>query len=374
MAHAFGKRLRELRSQRQVLQATFAEKCRISAAYLSDIERGKRNPPADKVILEWATSLDPGSAEDIGQELVSLAARDRDRAEALTEDVVEEAGTIWESAGGSGETATPSGRGGEKSGTPFLDHFGVDLLELARQGRFDPAPGRSREIAQIAGVVSCRRRNSAVLTCDSGALISHVAQGLACAMAAGQVPEPLAGIRLLRPDGLQAGVKYRGQLEERVRALVDETVRLGDVLLYFHSLGDLVDLEKSLNGSILAPALEEGILRIITGAVRGDMDRCLKLNRRLVDCFRPVSVHPLDRDGILGGLYELRQQYGDHHGVAYADGALVAIVDASDHGDETGFWQRSLDLLDAVGAHVKLLPEKHEVTVEDVDEVATTSE
>lgn len=373
MAHAFGRRLRELRSEHQILQATFAEKCGISAAYLSDIERGKRNPPADKVILQWSASLDPGNAEDIGQELVALAARDRDRAEALTEDVVEEAGTIWESAAGSGGSATARGRSREKSETPFLDHFGVDLLELARQGRYDPAPGRSREFARIAGVLACRRRNSAVLTCDNGAQISHVAQGLACAMAMGQVPEPLAGMRLLRPDGLQAGVKYRGQLEERVRTLVDETMKLGTVLLYFHSLGDLVDLEKSLNGSILAPALEEGGLRAIAGAVRGDMDHCLRLNTRLVDCFRPVAIHPLDRDGILRGLYELRQPYGDHHGVAYADGALVAIVDASEHGDEAGFWQRSLDLLDETGARVKLLGEKHEVTVEDVDEVATAS-
>ena len=77
MNNAFGKQLRELRTVRKILQATFAEKCRISAAYLSDIERGRRNPPSDKVILEWAAHLDAGDAEEIGQGLIALAARDQ---------------------------------------------------------------------------------------------------------------------------------------------------------------------------------------------------------------------------------------------------------------------------------------------------------
>ncbi len=236
MAQAFGKRLRELRSERQILQAAFAEKCRISPAYLSDIERGRRNPPADKVILEWAASLDQGNAEDIGQELLGLAAGDRGRAEAVKETVVEEASNMWETPVGTEEGGKTGTGSTGKSQTRFLDHFGVDLLDLARQGSLDPAPGRSREFTEIASVLARRRRNSVVLASDSGAQIGQVVQGLACAMAMGQVPQSLAGTRLLRLDGVQAGVKYRGQLEERVRTLVDETVKIGNVLLYFHIL------------------------------------------------------------------------------------------------------------------------------------------
>lgn len=370
MVNAFGTRLRELRTARKILQATFAEKCQISAAYLSDIERGRRNPPSDKVILEWAAHLDAGDAEEIGQELIALAARDQGRAEAVTENVVEEAGTLWESvlpAGRGKSTRGREGGGGKKSRTPFLDHFQVDLLELARQSRLDPAPGRGREFRAIAGVLSRRRRNSALLTAESGADLYQVIQGLAQAMVLGQAPEPLVGKRLLRIDGLQAGVKYRGQLEERVKALVTETALIGDVLLYFHSLGDVVELEKSMNGSLLRPALEDGVVQIITGALPGELDHCRRLNPGLVDCFASVPINPLDRDSVLKGLYELRERYGAHHGVAYADAALVAIVDAAEEGEETGFWQRGLDLLDEVGAQVHLDGERDEVTVADVD-------
>jgi len=373
MAPFFGKRLRELRTQRQILQASFAQTCQISAAYLSDIERGRRNPPADRTILEWAGHLDPGNAEEIGQELVALAARDRDQAEAVTVDVVEPAGSIWRAAPERRDAEDEKPVRGKKSQTPFLDHFQWDLLEMARQGRLDPAPGRAREFDEIAAALACRRRNSAVLTGSSGAEIWQVVQGLGHAVAAGQSPENLIGKRLLRLDGLQAGVKYRGQLEERVRAVVTEAAVVGDVLLHFHSLGDVLDLEKSLNGSLLGPAQEEGTLQVITGALPGEMDHCRKLNPRLVECFRAVPVRALDRDGVLRGLYEVRERYGSHHGVTYSDAALVAIVDAAVEDEPEGFWQRSVDLLDEVGARVRLEGGGDEVTVEDVDRATSAA-
>jgi ATP-dependent Clp protease ATP-binding subunit ClpC len=365
MAQTFGQRVRELRSGRQLLQSAFAEKCGISPAYLSDIERGKRNPPTDKTLLEWSDILDPGNAEEIGAELVSLAARDRGRAEAVTEAVVESASTIWEDDGRRAHETTNKG-----TGTPFLDYFGVDLVEEARQGGIDPAPGRDREFGEIARVLACRRRNSVAITGPDGSPIGQLGRGLAQAIAAGRVPPLLAGLRILKITGLQAGVKYRGQLEERVKALVDETVKAGNVVLFFHSLADLVDLEKSTNGSMLGPALEEGVIRVVTGATSGELAYCTKANSRLVDCFRPVAAHPLDRDAVLRGLHEIRDLYVGHHHVDYADEALVAIVDAvagDCGGDETHLWQRSLDLLDAVGAQVALAGEGATVRLQDVD-------
>ena len=365
MAGAFGKRLRELRTERQILQSTFAEKCRISSAYLSDIERGKRNPPADRAILEWAGFLDPGNAEEIGRELIDLAARDQGRAEVVTETVAEAAGTIWETSKDRGE-GKPTEKA-RKSKTPFVDHFCVDLTALAGEGRLDPAPGRSWEFGEIAGVIARRRRNSAVLTCETGAEVYRVMQGLACEIAAGRAPEPLAKVRLLRLDGMIAGTKYRGQLEERVSTLIREMAETGNMLLYCHSLAELVDLEGTVKESHFRPALEEGKVQVITGATPEEMDYCRKANPGLFECFRPVPIRPLDRDGVLRGLYALRDRYGAHHGITYSEGALVAIVDVVEPGDEAGFWQRALDLLDEVGARLRLEGGTDVVTVEDVD-------
>ena len=174
---------------------------------------------------------------------------------------------------------------------------------------------------------------------------------------------------MITVDGLQAGAKYRGQLEKRVGALVQEAKTAGDVLLYFHSLADVVDLEKILNGSVLRPALEDGTLRILTG-VTAEIDYCRKLNPRLVDCFTPIQVLPLDRDSVLRGLFEIRERYGKHHGVSYSEESLVAIVDAAEEHASVSFWQQAVYKLDEVGARVRMEGGKQAVEVDDVDRLA----
>lgn len=341
-------------TQQQTLQSTFAERCRISSAYLFDIERGKRNPPNDTTILEWARLLDSGNAEEIGDQLVAAAARDRGQVETVAETV----------AVGEDEAT------GAHSGTPFLDHFQRDLIDEARRDKLDPAPDRRQVIDEIAVVTVCRHRNSAVLIGDSSSEIRGIVHALACAIASGTAPESLRGTRLITVDGLQAGVKYRGQLEERVGALVKEAKTVGDVLLYFHSLADVVDLEKSLNGSVLRLALEDGTLRVLTG-VTAEISYCRKLNPRLVDCFTPIHVLPLDRDSVLRGLFEIRERYGKHHGVSYSEESLVAIVDAVEEYASDSFWQQAVFKLDEVGARVRMEGEEQTVEVGDVDRFAS---
>lgn len=349
--NAFGKRLRELRTERKVRQGAFAGACQISPAYLSDIENGKRNPPADRVILEWAGILDPGRAEEVGKELIGLAARDRGQAEAITEAEVVEAQTIWRRGPERGEEKTP-----EKSRTPFLDHFCEDLTARARQGRLDPAPGRARELAEIACAIARRGRNSVALTSESSAEIHRLMRGLACDMAGGRAPVPLAGKRLLTldPGALLAGSKYRGQLEERLKQLLREVREAGDILLACHSLGDLVDLERKAIGSPFRLALQEGLVQVIAGALPGEIDYCRKADPALTECFVAVPVAPLSREEALRGLYEVRDRYAAHHGVTYSDEALTAILKAAEPGDPAWFWQRALDLLDDVGARLRL--------------------
>ena len=348
--NAFGKRLREFRTERKIRQGAFAESCGISSAYLSDIENGKRNPPADRVILEWAKTLDPGRAEEIGRELIDLAGRDRGRAEAITEAETVETGTIWETGRARGENRPDKGL------TPFLNHFCEDLTAQAREGRLDHAPGRARERTEIACAIARRSRNSVALTSESGAEIHRLVRGLACDMVEGRAPAPLAGKRLLTldPGALLAGSKYRGQLEERLKQLLREAQEAGDLLLACHSLGDLVDLEQKAIGSPFRLALQEGVVQVIAGALPGEIDYCRKADPSLTECFIAVAVAPLSREEVMRGLYEVRDRYATHHSVTYSDEALAAVLSAAEPGDPVWFWQRALDLLDDVGARLRL--------------------
>jgi len=208
-----------------------------------------------------------------------------------------------------------------------------------------------------------------VLTSDSSMEINRVINGLAYAMADGNVPGSPSHTLMLRLEGIQAGVKYRGQFEERLKAILDESTGIGDVIFYFHSLADLVDFEDNAKGSFFRPALQAGVIRIITGATPGEMAYSRKVNAGLVACFRQIPVQPLDRHGVGRGLYALRDRYCAYHGVTCADEVLEAIVDTADPGDETEFWQRALDMLDALGARLRQ-EGRTEASVDDVDRMA----
>ena len=353
MNSAFGKRLREYRTDRKILQGTFAEACGISPAYLSDIERGKRNPPADKMILEWSRYLDTGVAEEIGQELIGLAAQDRGQAEAITETVVVETDTLWKTPE-RGERDEPSTR--EKSKTPFLDHFLEDMSALAAEDVLDPAPGHDWEIQEIASALARRAHNSVVLTASSRAEIIRFVSGLACEMIRGKNLGFLAGKRILRldPGVMMMGAKYRGQLEERLIQPIREVKEDGDIILFCPSLADLIDLEEKATGSFFQAGLQAGWVRIIAGAVQGEIEACVKTDPGITECFRSVAMLPLDQEGVLKGLRELSRRYGAFHGVTYSEEALKAIVNAAEPGDQAGMWQRALDLLDDVGVRMRM--------------------
>lgn len=360
---AFGQRLRELRMERKMLQNSFAELCGISSAYLSDIERGKRNPPGHEVILEWAALLDADLAEEIGRELLDLSAVRqglRDEAEPGREPVMETEPVF-------GGRVSPQLAGGSKSTTRFLDHFCRDLVAGVGKARM---PGRDWEFGEIAFVTACKSQNSVVLTCENSAEVGDVVSALAGEIADGRVPEHLQKVRLLALDNsIAMGTKYRGQFEERLKRVLEETADHPPILLYVHSLADLVDWEANARGSFFRPALQAGTVRILTGAAPSEMAYCRKVNAALVACFREVPILPLDRDGVLRGLYALSDSYSEFHGVVYSDEALVAIVDAAEAGDEAGFWRRAVALLDEVGARAKLAGNSDAVGVEDVDRV-----
>ena len=362
MAGAFGSRLRELRKEGQVLQSRFAGTCGISSAYLSDIERGRRNPPEDRVILRWAQYLDPGRAREIGEELIELAAVDRG---SLMPGVEREAMAVDRD----GETAAapveeyPRGKGA------LVEHFCRDLTLLAREGQLDEAPERDRDFEAIFQAVARMRGNSVVLTHTNSLEIRRVLEGLVCELS--RMPRSMPGKRAWglgygRPSIL-SGVKYRGQLEERVDTLIREIQQGGDILLFLPSLADLADIEAQTRGSLVVPALENGDLQVITGATPAAMSYCRQVCVDLIDCFREVRVGPLGTEGVLKGILSIRDRYAKYHGVNYGNDALESIVEASRDGAEK--WLYALNLMDEVGARAKVEEWGGEISAEDVKQV-----
>jgi ATP-dependent Clp protease ATP-binding subunit ClpA len=331
----FGQRLRQLRTEKQIRQGQLAQRVAISPAYLSDIERGRRNPPSDAVIRQWAGVLDVGQADQIGDELVELAARARSQTVNETVKVV-----VGE------ESASPEKKGNPASATPFIDHFGTDLIELARDGGLAPAEERRDTFAAIGSALARMRQNSVALSGPSSADTTRTLHGLAHALAAGEGLPVIKDRRLMSIQGIQAGVKYRGQFEERLHTLLAEAQASG-TLLHFFSLADIAEAEQAANGSYFAPALLEGKVQILTCARPDQWAYCRRINSGLAEAFKAVELLPLDSAGVHRGLFSERQRYAAHHGVTYTDEAIEAVVTATAGTDAP--WHRALDLLDQAG-------------------------
>ena len=171
---------------------------------------------------------------------------------------------------------------------------------------------------------------------------------------------------------LQAGVKYRGQFEERLHRMLDEAEKKNNIVLYLPSLGDLVALDANAKGSYFRLALEQGSVKLLTGTTSSELEYCRAANGALVDCFRPHRLRELDRDEVLRALYEAKDRFEAHHAVTYTQEALVAIVDVAETGERIGLWQRALDVMDEAGSRLQMEGGK-EVTVEAVDGIAASS-
>lgn len=349
MNGAFGRRLRDIRTERKILQKAFAQVCRISPAYLSDIERGRRNPPSAKVIREWARSLDASQPDRLAGELIEIALRDRGEAEPVSQLVPEEVLEEKES-----RAITPSRTVEKQGGASFLYQVCKDLTAFAKEGRLDPWPGQGIEFLEIARVMARCEHNSVALSSESRVDIQRFVGGLALRIVKLRSPQPLSGRRLLaiNPGSLLAGTKYRGQLEERLGQLLDAAEESGDIL-YFPNLKDLVELEEKATGSLVGRALQASLVHLIVGTLPGEAEWGRRNAPEILECLKPVLIRPLSREEVLRGLFQLRGRYGAYHGVTYSEGALYAVLNAAEQGGQEGRWHRALDILDNVGVGLR---------------------
>jgi ATP-dependent Clp protease ATP-binding subunit ClpC len=252
-------------------------------------------------------------------------------------------------------------QGGEKSKTPALDAFGRDLTELAREGTLDPVIGRKDEIERVIQVLCRRTKNNPVLIGEAGVGKTAIVEGLAQEVISGAVPELLRDRRIVVLDlaMMVAGTKYRGQFEERIKAVMTEVRRAKNVILFIDELHTLVGAggaEGAIDASnVLKPALSRGEVQVIGATTLDEYRRYIEKDGALERRFQQVLVEPPNVTDALAILHGLKDRYEAHHRVRYTDDALKAAVDLSSRYIPSRFLpDKAIDVMDEAGARIRL--------------------
>ncbi|MFN9703979.1 MAG: ATP-dependent Clp protease ATP-binding subunit [Planctomycetota bacterium] len=266
-----------------------------------------------------------------------------------------------ESSGGSPSTGSTPAAGG-KSKTPALDSFGRDLTELARDGsKLDPVIGRDQEIERVVQILSRRTKNNPVLLGEAGVGKTAIVEGLAQRIVKGTVPEILRRKRLVVLDlaMMVAGTKYRGQFEERIKAVMTEVRRAKDVILFIDELHTLVGAggaEGAIDASnVLKPALSRGEVQCIGATTLDEYRKYIEKDGALERRFQTVNVEPPSPEQTIEILKGLRDKYEAHHRVTYTEDAFKAAVELSTRYISGRFLpDKAIDVIDEAGARIRI--------------------
>ncbi len=247
--------------------------------------------------------------------------------------------------------------------TRVLDQYSRDLTELAAAGRIDPVVGRGNEILRTVQILSRKTKNNPVLVGEPGVGKTAVAEGLAQWVVGGQAPEGLSGKRIVSLDipAMLAGTKYRGDFEERVKCVLKDVKRAGDVILFIDELHTIIgagSAEGAIDAAnILKPALGRGEVQIIGATTPEEYRRHIEKDAALERRFQPVKVAEPDKAHTLEMLRSLREGLERHHGVKISDEAMTAACDLSVRYINDRFLpDKAIDLLDEAAASVRVAP------------------
>ncbi|MDP2937894.1 MAG: ATP-dependent Clp protease ATP-binding subunit, partial [Candidatus Omnitrophota bacterium] len=254
-----------------------------------------------------------------------------------------------------GASSTP------KTKTPALDAFGRNLTELAKENKLDPVIGRQNEIERVIQILSRRTKNNPVLLGEAGVGKTAIVEGLAQSIVAGNVPEVLRNKRMIVLDLalMVAGTKYRGQFEERIKAVMEEIKRSQDVIIFIDELHTLVGAgaaEGAIDASnILKPALSRGEMQCIGATTMDEYRKYIEKDAALERRFQTILVEPPSVEQTIEILKGLRDRYETHHRVHFLDEALEAAAKLSDRYISGRFLpDKAVDLMDEAGSRARL--------------------
>ncbi|HZZ26436.1 MAG TPA: ATP-dependent Clp protease ATP-binding subunit [Pirellulales bacterium] len=291
--------------------------------------------------------------EDVREEVLSLLGHGM-------ESEGGERGGMERSGGGGGGGSEPTGKSG-KSKTPALDSFGRDLTELARQSKLDPVIGREREIERAIQILCRRTKNNPVLLGEAGVGKTAIVEGLAQRVVDGNVPEIMTDKRIVVLDlaMMVAGTKYRGQFEERIKAVMNEVRRAKNTILFIDELHTLVGAggaEGAIDASnVLKPALARGEIQCIGATTLDEYRKYIEKDSALARRFQEIVIEPSNKSETIEILKGLRDRYETHHRVQITDNAIDSAVELSSR-YITGrcLPDKAIDVIDEAGARVRL--------------------
>ncbi|MCH5229748.1 MAG: ATP-dependent Clp protease ATP-binding subunit [Muribaculaceae bacterium] len=267
-----------------------------------------------------------------------------------------------------------------KSDTPALDKFGYDMTKAAAEGTLDPVVGRETEIERLAQILSRRKKNNPVLIGEPGVGKSAIVEGLALRIVQHQVPRVLFNKRVIGLDmaGMVAGTKYRGQFEERIKAVLDELQKNPDIILFIDEIHTIVGAGGAAGSmdaaNMLKPALARGEIQCVGATTLDEYRQNIEKDGALERRFQKVMVEPTSPEETLEILRKVKDKYESHHNVNYTDEALQACVDLTQrYVSDRNFPDKALDALDEAGSRVHIsnivVPEEIEKLEHDVEEV-----
>src|SRR5689334_15437326 len=248
-----------------------------------------------------------------------------------------------------------------KSKTPALDSFGRDLTELAKEGQLDPVIGRKNEIERVIQILCRRQKNNPVLLGEAGVGKTAIVEGFAQRVVAGNVPEILTEKRIVVLDlaMMVAGTKYRGQFEERIKAVMNEVRRARNTILFIDELHTLVGAggaEGAIDAAnVLKPALARGEIQCIGATTLDEYRKYIEKDSALARRFQEIIVDPTSKDETIEILKGLREKYEEHHRVQITDDAVEAAVELSErYITARCLPDKAIDVIDEAGARVRL--------------------
>ncbi len=278
------------------------------------------------------------------------------------------------SGAGAGSGKISGGEGGEKSKTPALDTFGRDLTNLAREGKLDPVIGREDEVERILQVLCRRTKNNPILLGEPGVGKTAIVEGLAQRIVSGDIPDILADKRLLSLDlaAIVAGTKYRGQFEERLKAIMQEIQRSQDVLIFIDELHTLVGAgaaEGAIDASnMLKPALSRGEIQCIGATTLEEYRKYIEKDGALERRFQSIVINPPSAEQAVEILKGLRPRYESHHNVIISDDALKAAVQLSErYVTDRHLPDKAIDVIDEAGSRARLQANTKPQEIKDLE-------